>query len=170
VGVRTSGNTTVAGRVESVVAILSGYDSTGAVVLAAHYDTTFGTPGAADDKAAVAGMLETAHALTSGKPLRNLGRPAPCQKSCPKIPVFWHPACRRPPLVVSTHEHPDEGTERARTGVSGNTTLGRGRRLFKGTISVSSLIVVAGLAAVGSRRPCVFLVEPTTRGSSSIPL
>lgn len=71
VGGRTSGNTTVAGRVENVVATLSGYDSTGAVVLAAHYDTTFGTPGAADDKAAVAAMLETAHALTSGKPLRN---------------------------------------------------------------------------------------------------
>jgi hypothetical protein len=71
VGARTSGNTTVAGRVENVVATLPGYDSTGAVMLAAHYDTTFGTPGAADDKASVAAMLETAHALTSGKPLRN---------------------------------------------------------------------------------------------------
>jgi acetylornithine deacetylase/succinyl-diaminopimelate desuccinylase-like protein len=71
VGGRTSGNTSIASRVENVVATLSWYDSTGAVVLAAHYDTTFGTPGAADDKAAVAARLETARALTSGKPLRN---------------------------------------------------------------------------------------------------
>jgi Zn-dependent M28 family amino/carboxypeptidase len=53
-----------------VVATLPGYDSTGQVVVMAHYDTTFGTPGASDDKSSVAAMLETARAL-GGKPLRN---------------------------------------------------------------------------------------------------
>lgn len=70
-GVRTFGDTTVAGRVDNVVATLPGTDPTGRVILVAHYDTTFGTPGAADDKAAVAAMLETARALTGGPPLRN---------------------------------------------------------------------------------------------------
>lgn len=71
VGVRTFADTTVAGRVDNVVATLAGRDPTGQVVLVAHYDTTFATPGAADDKAAVAAMLETARALTSGPALRN---------------------------------------------------------------------------------------------------
>ena len=39
--------------------------------MAAHDDSTFGTAGAADDKAAVAAMLETARALASAEPLRN---------------------------------------------------------------------------------------------------
>jgi hypothetical protein len=69
-GSRTFGAATVAGPVDNVVATLPGYASTGQVVLAAHYDTTFGTPGAADDKSSVAAMLETARAL-GGKPLRN---------------------------------------------------------------------------------------------------
>src|SRR5918995_2452833 len=71
VGVRTFDADTVAGRVENVVATLPGRDSTGRVFLAAHYDTTFGAPGASDDKAAVAAILETARALRSGERLRN---------------------------------------------------------------------------------------------------
>ena len=71
VGSQTFQSTTVAGRVDNVVATLAGYDSTGSVVLAAHYDSTFGTPGAADDKASVAAMLETARALASAGRLRN---------------------------------------------------------------------------------------------------
>jgi hypothetical protein len=67
----TSGTDTDAGRVENVVATIRGEDSTGRVFLAAHYDTTFGTPGAADDKAAVAAILDTARALSSGEKLRN---------------------------------------------------------------------------------------------------
>jgi hypothetical protein len=70
-GAGTFGTTTVAGRVENVVATLPGRDPTGRVVLSAHYDSTAGSPGAADDKAAVAAILETARALTSGQPLRN---------------------------------------------------------------------------------------------------
>jgi Peptidase family M28 len=70
VGAQTFRSATVAGRVHNVVATLPGYDSTGQVVLMAHYDTTFGSPGASDDKSSVAAMLETARAL-GGKPLRN---------------------------------------------------------------------------------------------------
>jgi Peptidase family M28 len=70
VGSRTFRSTTVAGRVHNVVATWPGYDSTGQVLLAAHYDTTFGSPGASDDKSSVAAMLETARALASGEPLR----------------------------------------------------------------------------------------------------
>jgi acetylornithine deacetylase/succinyl-diaminopimelate desuccinylase-like protein len=71
VGSQTFESTTVAGRVDNVVASLAGQDSTGSVVLAAHYDSTFGTPGASDDKASVAAMLETARTLASGGPMRN---------------------------------------------------------------------------------------------------
>jgi hypothetical protein len=71
VGARTFDADTVAGRVENVVATLPGRDSTGRVFLTAHYDTTFGTPGASDDKAAVAAILETARALRSGERPRN---------------------------------------------------------------------------------------------------
>jgi hypothetical protein len=70
-GAFTSDADTVAGRVDNVLATLPGRDPTGRVVLAAHYDTTFGGPGAADDKASVAAVLETARALTSGQRLRN---------------------------------------------------------------------------------------------------
>jgi hypothetical protein len=71
VGARAFGADTVAGRVENVVATIPGDDPTGRVLLAAHYDTTFGTPGASDDKAAVAAILETARALRSGEQPRN---------------------------------------------------------------------------------------------------
>lgn len=71
IGARTFRADTVAGRVENVVATIQGRDPTGRVVLAAHYDTTLGSPGASDDKAAVAAILETARALTSGERLRN---------------------------------------------------------------------------------------------------
>lgn len=70
-GAHTFDADTVAGRVDNVVATLPGRDPTGRVVLAAHYDTTFGSPGAADDKASVAAILETARALTSDERLRN---------------------------------------------------------------------------------------------------
>jgi hypothetical protein len=69
-GSRTFRSTTVAGRVQNVIATLPGHNSTGQVVLVAHYDTTFGTPGASDDKSSVTAMIETARAL-GGKPLRN---------------------------------------------------------------------------------------------------
>jgi Zn-dependent M28 family amino/carboxypeptidase len=57
--------------VENIVAALPGRDSTGRIFLVAHYDSTFGTPGAADDKAAVAAVVETVRALSTGVQLRN---------------------------------------------------------------------------------------------------
>jgi hypothetical protein len=57
--------------IENVVVRLPGSASTGAVLLVAHYDSTPGGPGAADDGAAVAAILETLRALRDGAALRN---------------------------------------------------------------------------------------------------
>lgn len=59
------------GRVDNIVATLPGRDPTGSVVLAAHYDSVPSGPGASDDLAAVAAMLETGRALRTGPRLRN---------------------------------------------------------------------------------------------------
>lgn len=53
-------------EVANVVATLPGSAPSGTVVLAAHYDTVSGSPGAADDGAGVAAVLETARALSEG--------------------------------------------------------------------------------------------------------
>ncbi|MEV0590197.1 M20/M25/M40 family metallo-hydrolase [Nonomuraea cavernae] len=57
------------GRMRNIVAIRPGTDPTGRVVLAAHYDSVAAGPGASDDGAGVATMLEVARALPG--PLRN---------------------------------------------------------------------------------------------------
>ncbi|MDA3649487.1 M20/M25/M40 family metallo-hydrolase [Saccharopolyspora indica] len=59
------------GQVDNVVATLPGTASTGAVLLAAHYDSAGVGPGASDDGASVAAMLETVRALRESGPLRN---------------------------------------------------------------------------------------------------
>ncbi|MGH3981638.1 MAG: M20/M25/M40 family metallo-hydrolase [Pseudonocardiaceae bacterium] len=59
------------GRVDNIVATLPGRDPTGSVVLAAHYDSVAAGPGASDDGAAIAAMLETVRALRGGDQLRN---------------------------------------------------------------------------------------------------
>ena len=61
----------VAGRAENIVATLPGRDSTGRVVLGAHYDTPTTSPGTSDDKASVAAILEIARVLTAGERPRN---------------------------------------------------------------------------------------------------
>ena len=61
----------VAGRAENIVATLPGRDSTGRVVLAAHYDTPTTSPGTSDDKASVAAILEIARVLTADERPRN---------------------------------------------------------------------------------------------------
>jgi Zn-dependent M28 family amino/carboxypeptidase len=58
-------------RVENIHARIPGRASTGHVVLAAHYDSVAQAPGAADDAAGVAAILETARALRATSPLRN---------------------------------------------------------------------------------------------------
>lgn len=55
----------------NVATRIGGYDSTGAVVLMGHYDSVPSTPGANDDGAAVAALLETGRALLAGSQLRN---------------------------------------------------------------------------------------------------
>jgi hypothetical protein len=62
----------VAGTVENIVARLKGTsDATDAVALVAHYDSVPAGPGAGDDGAGVAALLETLRALRAGPALRN---------------------------------------------------------------------------------------------------
>ncbi|TFV83001.1 M20/M25/M40 family metallo-hydrolase, partial [Blastococcus sp. CT_GayMR20] len=58
-------------RVRNVVAVLPGTDPTGRLFLTAHHDSVETGPGAADDAAGVAALLETVRALTTAEPLRN---------------------------------------------------------------------------------------------------
>jgi Peptidase family M28 len=59
------------GTVENVVARLEGASNRKAVVLVGHYDSVPTSPGANDDGAAVAAMLETLRALRAGERLKN---------------------------------------------------------------------------------------------------
>lgn len=62
----------VAGTVQNVAARLAGTEKGGkALALAAHYDSVPAAPGASDDGAAVAAMLETLRALKAGPALKN---------------------------------------------------------------------------------------------------
>lgn len=54
---------TPVGRVENIVGVIEGQDPTGRIVLAAHYDSTPTSPGANDDGAGVAAVLEVTRAL-----------------------------------------------------------------------------------------------------------
>jgi hypothetical protein len=58
-------------RVRNVVGVLRGSDSTGRLFLMAHHDSVETGPGAADDAAGVAALLETVRALTQSEQLRN---------------------------------------------------------------------------------------------------
>jgi hypothetical protein len=72
---RTTGVTPryeVAGTVENIVARLKGTNgATDAVALVAHYDSVPAGPGAGDDGAGVAALLETLRALRAGPPVSN---------------------------------------------------------------------------------------------------
>ncbi len=62
----------VAGSIENIVARLKGSSGAAdAVVFVAHYDSVAAGPGAGDDGAGVAALLETLRALRSGSALRN---------------------------------------------------------------------------------------------------
>jgi hypothetical protein len=60
-----------AGRVHNVLARLAGEHAGQAVLLAAHYDTVYSSPGASDDGAGVAALLETLRLLAAGPKSRN---------------------------------------------------------------------------------------------------
>jgi hypothetical protein len=68
---RTPTGTARMAGVRNVVAVLPGSDSTGRLFLMAHHDSVETGPGAADDAAAVAALLESVRALTEGPQLRN---------------------------------------------------------------------------------------------------
>ncbi|MFQ4141704.1 M20/M25/M40 family metallo-hydrolase [Chlorogloeopsis sp. ULAP02] len=61
----------IAGTVHNIIAKIPGTDNTKAILIAAHYDSVPSSPGASDDGAAVAAMLETIRALKVSLPLRN---------------------------------------------------------------------------------------------------
>ena len=60
-----------AGTIENVMARLPGTNNSKAVLLIGHYDSVPTSPGASDDGAAVAAILETLRALRAGPALRN---------------------------------------------------------------------------------------------------
>lgn len=72
-GLETTQDTwSIAGAtVHNIIARIPGTDSTGAIVLSAHYDSVPFAPGASDDGAGVAAIIESARALQAGPPLRN---------------------------------------------------------------------------------------------------
>ncbi|BAY60043.1 M28A family peptidase [Calothrix brevissima NIES-22] len=60
-----------AGTVHNILVKLPGSNSSKAILLTAHYDSVANSPGASDDGAAVAAMLETVRALKVGSSLKN---------------------------------------------------------------------------------------------------
>ncbi|RBY88963.1 peptidase [Blastococcus sp. TBT05-19] len=72
VGARAGGaGETRMARVQNVVGVLPGTDPTGRLYLMAHHDSAEAGPGAADDAAGVAALLESVRALTAGPAPRN---------------------------------------------------------------------------------------------------
>lgn len=69
--VESGGRTMYAIAVYNIVARIPGTNSSGAILLDAHYDTRPMTPGATDCGSCVATLLETARALQAGLPLQN---------------------------------------------------------------------------------------------------
>ncbi|MFD2246377.1 M20/M25/M40 family metallo-hydrolase [Pontibacter ruber] len=69
--VNQAGDVVQVGYTYNVVGRLEGRGNGKAVLLMAHYDSQPNTPGAGDDGAGVAAMLETARALQQGEPLQN---------------------------------------------------------------------------------------------------
>ncbi|WP_040793451.1 M20/M25/M40 family metallo-hydrolase [Nocardia paucivorans] len=70
-GARSAKGSAIFGRVDNVIATLPGRAATGTVLLAAHYDSAATGPGASDDGAAVAAMLEVARSIGADGGLRN---------------------------------------------------------------------------------------------------
>jgi hypothetical protein len=71
VGIHTRPGRIVIGKTQNIVARLPGSQSSGAIMLTAHYDSVYGAPGAADDGAGVAAILEAVRALCQRPVLKN---------------------------------------------------------------------------------------------------
>lgn len=59
------------GQIENILARIPGKDSSGAIMVSAHYDTVEGSAGAADDGSSVASILETVRILMQSSKLKN---------------------------------------------------------------------------------------------------
>jgi hypothetical protein len=70
-GVRNSGNSVIVAHTHDILGRLPGVQSSGAIMLMAHYDSVPLAPGAADDGAGVAAILESLRALRARSPLKN---------------------------------------------------------------------------------------------------
>ncbi len=71
IGITVHLDSVSAGKVENVIGRISGTHNSEAVLLVAHYDSVYRAPGAGDDAAAVAALLETLRALRAGPALKN---------------------------------------------------------------------------------------------------
>jgi len=60
-----------AGTIENIIGRLKGSENSKPILLVAHYDSVPTGPGASDDGASVAALLETLRALKAGAPLKN---------------------------------------------------------------------------------------------------
>lgn len=70
-GVRNFGNSVIIGQTHDILGRLPGVQNSGAIMLVAHYDSVPLAPGAADDGAGVAAILESLRALRAEPPLKN---------------------------------------------------------------------------------------------------
>ena len=70
-GIACGKDSVTCASVQNVEARLEGSQSTGAVLLLAHYDSVAAGPGAGDDMAGVAAILEVARVLKAGPPPKN---------------------------------------------------------------------------------------------------
>ncbi|MFI9764426.1 MFS transporter [Streptomyces sp. NPDC051963] len=70
-GAETGEGAALVGWTQNITATLPGTDSTGSLLVVAHYDSAETSPGASDDGLGVGAALEVARALTSGPALRN---------------------------------------------------------------------------------------------------
>ncbi len=66
-----TGSSVRAVRVRNIAARVPGTESTGAVLIVAHYDSHAGAVGAADDGAGIVAILEAVRAIQAGPPLQN---------------------------------------------------------------------------------------------------
>lgn len=71
IGMRTGNTFVVAANAQNIVGRLAGTANSKAIMLMAHYDSVPSGPGAADDAAGVAAILEAVRALRAGPALKN---------------------------------------------------------------------------------------------------
>lgn len=71
VGLNVRGTSVTAGQTENIVGRLAGSAKSRAILLVAHYDSVDRAPGAGDDAAGVAAILETVRAVRAGPALKN---------------------------------------------------------------------------------------------------